>query len=188
MLARAVLIVSLLIMIGAGIAWMRGTPDFRPSPVAQARRLDLVSQNAIYPGGGAPAADTNTYAEVTGYDVGEGSHLFRSFNCNGCHQNGGGGIGPALMDDRWIYGSSPRAIYSTIIEGRPNGMPSFRNKIDERQVWQLVAYVRSMSGLVPAAARSSREDNMQARPPSTLQPMSPPVPGGSVPSAAERPE
>ena len=55
-------------------------------------------------------------------------------------------MGPPLMDQDWIYGSAPANIVATILEGRPNGMPSFRGKIPDNQVWQLAAYVRSMSG------------------------------------------
>ena len=29
------------------------------------------------------------------------------------------------MDAEWIYGSHPEQIYSDIVQGRPNGMPSF---------------------------------------------------------------
>ena len=38
----------------------------------------------------------------------QGKRLFSWYNCIGCHANGGGGIGPPLMDDEWIYGSRPR--------------------------------------------------------------------------------
>jgi len=188
MLARLVLVVSLLVIVGAGIVWFRGARDIPPSPIAESRRPDLIAMNRIFPGGGAPAPSPGPHADASGYDVGEGSHLFRQYNCNGCHANGGGAIGPALMDDRWIYGSEPRNIYATIVEGRPNGMPSFRNKIPETQIWQLVAYVRSLSGLTPAAARPARSDSMQATPPSSLQPTAPPHPGGTVPPAAEAPQ
>src|SRR4051812_13825428 len=61
--------------------------------------------------------------------IASGEKLFNHFNCTGCHAHGGGGSGPALMDDRWFYGSDPAQIFSTIIEGRPNGMPSFARKI-----------------------------------------------------------
>ena len=74
-------------------------------------------------------------------------------------------MGPPLMDDRWIYGHSPEQIFATIIEGRPNGMPAFGSKIPEYQVWQLAAYVRSMSGLVPKDAAPGREDDMKTAPP-----------------------
>src|SRR5689334_12100458 len=84
--------------------------------------------------------------ERNAYAVSQGKQLFTWYNCEGCHAKGGGAIGPALMDDTWIYGSEPANIYATIVQGRPNGMPSFRGRIPDDQVWQLVAYVRSLSG------------------------------------------
>jgi cytochrome c oxidase cbb3-type subunit 3 len=71
-------------------------------------------------------------------------------------------MGPALMDAKWLYGSDPAQIFTTIMDGRPNGMPAFRGRIPEEQAWQLVAYVRSMSGLTPKDGRPSRSDGMQA--------------------------
>jgi cytochrome c oxidase cbb3-type subunit 3 len=68
------------------------------------------------------------------------------------------------MDNQWLYGSSPDAIFATIVEGRPNGMPSFRGRIPERQVWQLVAYVRSMAGLVTTDAAPNRSDALAGAP------------------------
>ena len=92
------------------------------------------------------------------YGIAEGQRLYTWFNCAGCHSHGGGGMGPPLMDSRWRYGSDPENIFATITEGRPNGMPSFRGKIPEYQVWQLVAYVQSMSGNVPKDAAPGRTD------------------------------
>jgi cytochrome c oxidase cbb3-type subunit 3 len=105
------------------------------------------------------------YDEGSAYEVAQGKQWFRWYNCVGCHAQGGGGIGPALMDDQWIYGSSPDAIFATIVEGRPNGMPSFRGRIPERQMWQLVAYVRSMSGLVSTDVAPNRSEGMAGAPP-----------------------
>jgi cytochrome c oxidase cbb3-type subunit 3 len=101
--------------------------------------------------------DDNAYA------VSEGKRLYNAFNCSGCHFQGGGGIGPPLMDAEWIYGSRPENIYETIVEGRPNGMPSFRGKLGNDQVWQLVAYVRSLSGLLAKDVAPGRNDGMQVR-------------------------
>jgi cytochrome c oxidase cbb3-type subunit 3 len=85
------------------------------------------------------------------------------------------------MDDKWIYGSEPRSIYASILEGRPNGMPSFRGKIPDAQVWQLVAYIRSMSGKVPAFASPGRDDAMSTKEPETMAPKEKPK-GGAPPS------
>ena len=77
--------------------------------------------------------------------VNTGKRLFQQYNCSGCHSNGGGGMGPSLMDGEWIYGSRLEQIHQTLVEGRPNGMPSWGNKVPDQQLWQLAAYVRSMS-------------------------------------------
>ncbi len=79
--------------------------------------------------------------------INEGKLLYNRFNCVGCHAAGGGAIGPALMDDKWAYGSDPGDIFTTIAEGRPRGMPGFRDKIPEDDMWKIVAYVRALGGL-----------------------------------------
>lgn len=137
---------------------------FRESPPA-ATPSGVVRVGTLQPG--APRDTTshvsNPY-ENNAYAISEGQRLFGWYNCSGCHSNGGGGMGPPLMDDKWIYGSSPENIYTTIIEGRPNGMPSFAGKIPSQQVWELVSYVRSLSGLTPSVAGSSRNDHMMVYP------------------------
>jgi cytochrome c oxidase cbb3-type subunit III len=98
--------------------------------------------------------------QQSAYTVAEGKRLYQAYNCVGCHAQGGGAIGPALMDAEWIYGSSLEQIHSTIVQGRPNGMPSFAGKIADYQVWEIAAYVRSMSGLLPSDIAPSRSDHM----------------------------
>ena len=98
--------------------------------------------------------DDNAFA------VNEGKRLYHWYNCSGCHANGGGSIGPALMDSQWTYGSDPQSIFDTIMRGRPNGMPSFGGHIPEDQVWKIVAYVRSMGGAVRTDVAPSRSDSI----------------------------
>lgn len=137
---------------------------FRVQPPA-ADRINAKSITELHPGPApSPAPVKNDYEE-NAYALSEGKRLYSSYNCNGCHSQGGGGMGPALMDDKWIYGSRPDQIFATIVEGRPNGMPSFRARVPDFQVWQLAAYVRSMSGHAPKDAAPSRDDHMQGKPP-----------------------
>ena len=103
--------------------------------------------------------------EQNAFALSEGKRLYGWFNCDGCHAQGGGDKGPALMDDVWIYGSAPSDIFTSIREGRPNGMPSFAARIPEQQTWEIVAYVRSMSGLASASASPGRNDAIQTREP-----------------------
>jgi cytochrome c oxidase cbb3-type subunit III len=98
------------------------------------------------------------------YGLSEGKILFNQFNCSGCHAHGGGGMGPPLMDDEWIYGSEPQNIFATIADGRPNGMPSFRERLSNDQIWRLVGYVQSMGGLLSKDAEPTRDDGMSYRP------------------------
>jgi cytochrome c oxidase cbb3-type subunit 3 len=113
---------------------------------------------------GAAGYVNNSYEE-NAYAIGNGQQLFNQFNCAGCHAHGGGGMGPPLMDDQWIYGSRPEQIFATIVEGRPNGMPAWRNRIPAYEIWQISAYVRSLSGLTSQNASPGRDDHIQSQPP-----------------------
>lgn len=120
--------------------------------------------------------------EENAYAVSQGKRLFRWYNCNGCHSNGGGGMGPALMDDQWIYGHEAPQIVATILQGRPNGMPSFAGRIPEDQAWQIAAFIRSMSGQLRTDVAPNRGDTLSAGPPESRrdreQPKSVSVPKG----------
>jgi cytochrome c oxidase cbb3-type subunit 3 len=129
-----------------------------------------VRLSALQPGAMLDTTHVANPYESNAYAQSEGQRLFAAYGCVGCHAHGGGGMGPALMDDKWIYGSAPENIYATIIQGRPNGMPSFAGKIPTYQVWQLVTYVRSLSGLTPAGGRSARADDIMMYPGSQALP------------------
>jgi cytochrome c oxidase cbb3-type subunit 3 len=104
------------------------------------------------------------------FGISEGKRLFSQYNCSGCHANGGGGIGPALMDDEWRYGFEARDIFATISGGRPNGMPAFKDKVTEDQIWQLTAYVLSMSGQARLDVLPGRSDHLRSRTAENLTP------------------
>jgi cytochrome c oxidase cbb3-type subunit 3 len=141
----------------------------------------VASLTELHPGGAVKASqDPRGKAyEGNAYQVAQGQRLYRWYNCSGCHFNGGGGIGPALMDSEWRYGGSIDQIYRSIYEGRPNGMPSF-SKLPPQQIWQLAAYVRSLSSNIPPNAASSRSDSMASIPPTPQQSPQKPRPGDST--------
>jgi cytochrome c oxidase cbb3-type subunit III len=130
----------------------------------------------IRAGGPAIATSVRSPYDENAFAISEGQRLFEWFNCAGCHAHGGGAMGPALMDDKWIYGKAPEQIFSTIVQGRPNGMPAFGGRIPTQQVWQLVAYVRSLSGELPKAASPSRPDALFMRKPPAETDPPPPSP------------
>jgi len=144
----------------------------------------MVTQVSLQPGPNYVADTTEGPYDDNAYGTNEGQVLFEQMNCSGCHSNGGGGMGPALMDDEWIYGSRPDQIFATIAEGRPNGMPSWKYRLNNQQIWQLVAYVRSLSGLTPKGARTNREDHMMVKPANSQTPNAKPrnTPPGTPPA------
>jgi cytochrome c oxidase cbb3-type subunit 3 len=141
---------------------------FEPS-MSTVAPVAAVRQSQLQPVGdgiaGAKAVDSAAYPfheERNAYALAEGKRLYTWFNCAACHGAGGGGaIGPPLMDTQWVYGSAPANIFETITQGRPNGMPAFGARMPEYQVWQMVAYVRSLSGQVRTDTAPSRNDTMQ---------------------------
>ena len=101
--------------------------------------------------------------EDNAYAMTEGQRLYEWYNCSGCHARGGGGIGPPLMAKVWRYGKDPGSIYTSIVEGRPNGMPPLRGKMPEYQVWQIVTYVQTLrADRSIASPPGPREEHMQA--------------------------
>ena len=100
----------------------------------------------IQPGGPVPKKQITSPYEGNAQAISEGERLFDWYNCSGCHAHGGGAIGPPLMNKQLIYGSEPENIFDSIVKGRPRGMPTWGARIPENQVWQIVAYVRYLSG------------------------------------------
>lgn len=78
--------------------------------------------------------------------VERGMQYFNQMNCIGCHApNGAGGMGPALSNATFIYGGEPANIYLSILQGRPAGMPVYGGLLPDQVIWDLVAYIQSIS-------------------------------------------
>jgi cytochrome c oxidase cbb3-type subunit III len=97
--------------------------------------------------------------------VADGRVLY-SRACESCHGPAGqGDRGPALNTARLVHGNEDSELFRTIRAGVPGSqMPPFGG-LNDQQVWQLVAYVRSLQGAAPpgdapdiAAARTLSTD------------------------------
>jgi len=147
------------LLLVASVACERETRRYRELP-ASASRPGAIAISELEPGGRTPRTPVLSPYQENAYGIAEGKRLYSAYNCNGCHAQGGGGIGPALMDEKWLYGSEPDQIYSSIAQGRPNGMPAFGSRVPAQQLWQLVAYVQALSVQVPRDAAPSRSDDL----------------------------
>ena len=187
--------VTCIVLMSTLISCEREERDLHVEPPA-ANAVYSVQLSPLVPGTTQPTTQPTAPAlghhvrndyEHNAFAMAEGQRLYEQMNCKGCHAMGGGDIGPPLMDDQWIYGHEPEQIFATIVQGRPNGMPAFGTRLPEYQIWQLTAYVRSMSGLVRKDAAPARLDHMKsAPPPNTKDPEQPK--DSALPKSAEMPQ
>jgi cytochrome c oxidase cbb3-type subunit III len=98
---------------------------------------------------GDTAADATTIAMRT-FDGDEavakqGRELFLKYNCYACHGGlAGGAMGPSLRDTVWKFGGTDSAIFNSIHDGRPAGMPTWSGTLSPEQIKTLVVYIRSL--------------------------------------------
>ena len=80
-----------------------------------------------------------------------GKRLYIAMNCADCHgYDAKGAMGPDLTDNYWRYGGTPAAIYNSIAQGRPQGMPAWGAALPPTDLWCLTAYIQSLGGAFPA--------------------------------------
>lgn len=80
-----------------------------------------------------------------------GGRIFAN-NCAVCHGSDGRGARgyPNLTDGSWLYGGSPDAIKTTLLNGRSGMMPPWGSTLGDDEIREVATYVRSLSGLEPA--------------------------------------
>lgn len=75
----------------------------------------------------------------------QGRQLFIEYNCYGCHGGlAGGAMGPSLRDTTWKYGGGDTAVYHSIHDGRPMGMPPWAGRLNDRQIGAIIEYIHSI--------------------------------------------
>ncbi len=72
----------------------------------------------------------------------DGRQLFAG-TCGFCHQAGGrkAGRGPRLAGNK----RSDEYRFNRIAKGKPGRMPAYGNSFTEKQIWDIVAYIRSLN-------------------------------------------
>jgi cytochrome c oxidase cbb3-type subunit 3 len=121
-----------------------------------------------------PVGVRNPYAG-NAVAIADGRRLFNWYNCSGCHGgHAGGGMGPSLRDQNWIYGNRDDQIFASIAQGRSKGMPAWGSKIPQSQIWELVAYIKTMRTPQEADPPTEPADE-KVLPPSPTMPSGVPV-------------
>ncbi len=93
-------------------------------------------------------------------DLEAGKEIF-SANCIMCHApDGGGGIGPNLVDEHWILGGGIKNVFHTITEGgrEGKGMVAWKAALSPKQRQQVASFVLSLQGTTPASPKAPEGD------------------------------
>jgi cytochrome c oxidase cbb3-type subunit 3 len=161
-----ILATCLLVVAGAAfLGWARQPRELRTDPpvVADLDRFRLMS-NGI---SGAPPesyfAEGKPY-ESDAYNLSQGQRLYTWFGCQSCHGDGRGNVGPSFLDGWWLYGPETVSIVASIRDGRPHGMPAFRDQMTIEQIWQLAGYVQTIGAYSAKVAATGRRDDRYTRP------------------------
>ena len=104
--------------------------------------LLVLSQSA---GAGEKPKMLNPYAG-TPAAVEEGRKLYQANGCSACHGvQGGGGMGKAILDDTWAFGSDDETLFK-LMKGQiaQQTMPKTWAMLPDDQIWKMIAYVRSL--------------------------------------------
>jgi mono/diheme cytochrome c family protein len=162
--------VAMVTMAGAWTATATASRNGKPIGQAKATMTALATKPGALPGSkpaAAPqhASQTHTHAAAAALknpvpanpeSVAAGAAAFTR-HCIMCHGAGGKGDGamaaklkskPAnLTDADWKHGPSDGEIFTLIRDGATSaGMKAFRSALTERQIWDLVNYIRSLEG------------------------------------------
>lgn len=83
--------------------------------------------------------------------------------CAACHAaDGGGTVGPNLVDEYWLHGGSIADIFKSIKYGWPEkGMKSWKDDYSPAQIAQLASYIKSLKGTKPATAKEPQGEVYQ---------------------------
>jgi cytochrome c oxidase cbb3-type subunit 3 len=129
-----------------GVPAIEATPGASAPFSASANPILRVPVSGLHPGDVSFTPKIGNPLAEDSQATMRGMQDFIQFNCVGCHAaNGGGGMGPALSEGHFIYGSSPANLFLDIYQGRPNGMPAWGDILPESTIWELVAYVESIA-------------------------------------------
>jgi cytochrome c oxidase cbb3-type subunit 3 len=94
----------------------------------------------------------NVEALTDAGDLEEGAAIYQA-NCLACHAaDGGGGIGPNLVDEHWILGGGIKNIFHTVSEGgrAGKGMIAWKSTLKPAEIQKVSSYILSLQGTTPA--------------------------------------
>jgi len=175
------IVVGLLLM-GMGGAVAIAADQAPPPAKGDAPAAQAPASGATQAAGGGSPLDTARNAEKGSLKspygdpksvAPEGQKIFMAAGCNGCHGGtGGGGMGPPLTNQVWIYGSDDDTLFRLIALGSDElqkqgysrkgsenvvgPMPAMGGVIKSNDdLWKIIAWIRSINPSSAGGAATS---------------------------------
>ena len=88
--------------------------------------------------------------DASSVEAGKKLYLRHCASCHGPQGKGDGGLALSggtpsdLTDETWDYGSADGEIFVVIREGVSSDMLAYKEKLTEKETWQLVNFIRSI--------------------------------------------
>ncbi|MCH7960185.1 MAG: c-type cytochrome [Candidatus Hydrogenedentes bacterium] len=137
--------------------------NFRTIPILLAACIFVATGTHANPADDPPSSEPVTETTVNPIPSSQGSVASgkRIYNqqCVTCHAEDGRGepsmIGllevdpPDLTDATWDHGSTDAALFAIIRNGTETGMEPFAQKLNERQTWNVINYLRALASAKP---------------------------------------
>lgn len=151
---------------GARVQYNDATGDVAPPPPLPVPQENAtITPEGPYPGIAVSAIEATTTNPYDGDSTAasRGRQLFVGMNCTGCHgfEAKSGLMAPQLTDNYWRYGGSDADVFNSIYEGRAKGMPAWGAVLSTNQIWELVAYIRSLGGMTGPRVPTVQNTNTQ---------------------------
>jgi len=89
-------------------------------------------------------------SDAESIEAGKKSYQRFCASCHGPKGKGDGGLALSggtpsdLTDETWDYGSSDGEIFVVIRDGVSSDMLAYKEKLTEKQIWQVINYIRSL--------------------------------------------
>ncbi|MBS1788030.1 MAG: c-type cytochrome [Acidobacteria bacterium] len=120
--------------------------------IVLASALWIVGATAQSPKRNAEAQRLKNPETSNAESVEAGKTLYARYcaSCHGPQAKGDGGMALSggtpsdLTDDQWDYGSTDGEIFVAIRDGVSADMQAYKEKLNEKQIWQIVNFLRSI--------------------------------------------
>ncbi|CAH2031747.1 c-type cytochrome [Trichlorobacter ammonificans] len=114
--------------------------EFAAKKAAQEQAIAANAAASAPQTGGAGAHKEGALADYIA--AGKKEYAARCAACHGADAKGG--IGPDLTAKQYKYGRSEQAVTESVANGRPGGMPGFRNDLSHEKLEGVVKYLLSL--------------------------------------------